>query len=179
MKAGTLFRIGLYLVGFWALLTAATTGVNQLVYFCSHYELGVGLLAQQMMPAVLAYFLCPLVFAIGLFATGAALERRLLGGRGDERLEGGAAGGRGLLVVALQVLGVYLLVTYGAALVATVFEQFAQSIAADRGMRSKIASDFIANALGGGAGAVLTLRTGGVLALLWTPPTAAGKEPAP
>jgi hypothetical protein len=169
MKAGTLLRIGLYLVAIWALFTAATAGAFQLLYFIVNYENGVGFFLQQMMPSVATYLVCPLAFAVVLFATAGRVERFLLGAKAEEVVCAAPPASRGLLTAALQVLGVYILVIYGAALVATVFELFALRVRNEELAQTKAVSDLIANVVGVGAGCVLTLRTERILARLWAP----------
>ena len=178
MKAGTLLRIGLYLVAVWALFTATTAGAYQLLYFIGNYQHGVGFFLQQMMPALAAYFVFPLVFAVGLFATAGRLERLLLGRRAEEPLGPVPAASRELLTTALQVLGAYLLITYGAALVATGFELFVLRARSEGLAHTQAVSDLIANLIGVGAGFVLLLRTERLLARLWAPGTVAGRARA-
>ena len=171
MNAGTLLRIGLYLVAIWALFTAATAGAYQLLYFAVSYDSGIGFLLQRTMPALATYFVCPLVFAVALFATAGRIERLLLGSRTGEPIGPTPVAGRALLAAALQVLGAYLFVIYGAALVATGFELFALRVRDEELAHTKAISDLIANVIGVGAGFVLTLRTERVLARLWAPGT--------
>lgn len=171
MKAGTILRIGIYLVAVWALFTAVTAGAYQLLYFIRDYEHGLGFFLQHMMPALATYFVGPLVFAVVLFATAGRIERLLLGARADETVCASPTASRGLLTAALQVLGAYLLITYGAALVATGFELFALRVRNEELAHTKAISDLIANVVGVGAGVVLTLHTERILERLWAPGT--------
>ena len=159
MKPGALLRVGVYLIAMWSVFTAITTGSYQLVYFVQSYNLGVGLLAQASAPAVLTYLVVPLSFACLLFVAAGRIARGLLGAVAEEATEDVGVASRTLLLVGLKLLGCYLLVTYGAALLATIVEMSQSQIRFSPAAEAKAVVDLVANVVGVAAGSAMAVKT--------------------
>lgn len=159
MKPGALLRVGFYLIAMWSVFTAITTGSYQLVYLFNSYDLGAGFLAQSAAPAVLTHFVVPLCFACLLFVAAGRIARGLLGPAAEETTGNGGAHTRALLRVGLKLLGCYLFVTYGAALLATIVELFQSRIRSSPAVEAKAMVDLVANVVGVAAGSAMAVKT--------------------
>lgn len=175
MKTGALLRVGLYLIAMWSVFTAITTGCYQLVFFVKSYDSGAGVFAQAAAPAVLTHFVAPLCFACLLFVAAGRISRALLGVAIDVLAVDAAP--TALLVVGLKLLGCYLIVSYGAALLATIVELFQSQIRLSPGAEGKAMVDLIANIVGVVAGGAMALKTGLLIGRLGV--TAASENGSP
>ena len=163
MTAATLLRVGIHLLGVYALFTGLMSGV----YYGYHAlrnvptEFGTGVDA----PAIFGYACVPLLFALACFGFAGKITRLLLGSRGDESIQGNST----FVRVAVKVLGLYFAGLYGAPLVATIFELAAVRSGNTAFSNEQVTSDLISNALGIAFAAYLLVRTDRVLRLFSRP----------
>lgn len=141
MKAGTLLRIGIYLIALWWLIS----GVSSAVYYAHSAFSGVTTDVYGRNPyagTVYGHAVAPLLFAFLCFAFGGRLSRWLLGAAVQEPIE--AATPR-VARVLIKVLGLYLLGTYGGPMGATLYEFMAARSANPKVSEVVVNSDLIAN----------------------------------
>lgn len=157
MKAGTVLRVGIYLIGLWALYS----GLTSLVYF------GHAMLSQQSpaladiashQPAIFGNAVVPLTFSLMCFGYGGLITRTLLGAAADE-VAGPSLGGRLPVKVGVKLLALYLLGVFAGPLVATLFELAAVRSGNRVFSEVQVLSDLIANGLGVAFAFWLGLRT--------------------
>ncbi|HEY1107434.1 MAG TPA: hypothetical protein VGE76_02340 [Opitutaceae bacterium] len=162
MKAGTLLRIGIYLVGLCWLIS----GVSSAVYYAHSAFSGITTDLYGRDPSagmVYGYAVAPLLFALLSFAFGGRLSRGLLGAAAQEVI--GAATPQ-VTRVLTKVLGLYLLGTYGGHLAATFYELMALGPANPSLSKVQVTSDLIANGVGVAFAVWFAFRTDSVVRLV-------------
>lgn len=161
MKACTLLRIGIHLVGLWWLIS----GVSSAVYYAHSALSGITTDLYGRDPfagTVYGHAVAPLLFALLCFAFDGRLSRWLLGAAAQDVVE--AATPR-VARVLIKVLGLYLLGTYGGPMGATLYEFMAARSANPRVSEVVVNSDLIANGLGLAFAFWFALRTDSVVAI--------------
>lgn len=162
MKAGTLLRIGIYLVGLWWLFS----GVSSAVYYAHSAFSGAttDFAGRDLYGGtVYGYAIAPLVFALLCFSFGGKLARWLLGAAAQEVI---SAATPQVARVLIKVLALYLLGTYGGHMAATIYELMAVGPANPAISRVQVTSDLLANGVGLAFAFWFGLRTDSVLALV-------------
>lgn len=126
---------------------AITTGVYYArVYFTT--SLGAQEIAAASGPALLGYGIMPALFAFICFGFAGKMERFLLGGAANERVDLGGVSAGGLLRTGAKLIGVYLIATYLGSLAATVYEFVAVHGGNTHFQSAQVTSDLIASGLG-------------------------------
>lgn len=161
MKAGLLLRIGIHLLGIWAIYTAITTGVYQahLMISIGGFNVRLWFTDGTYVGGFFAYFVFPLLFAFCAFAFAGRIQRALLGPEGDAPLARDAFAPIGLWMIGCKILGLYLIADSGAGMIATMFEMVALRAGGGEFSESQVTSDIIANVVGIVAGVTLARRT--------------------
>lgn len=162
MKAGTLLRIGINVVGLWSLLSGLTSSVYYLHDFISGVTTDLG--GRPIFGALIfGHTVTPLLFALFCFGFAQKLTRFLLGAAADEAVAGISA--KEAANVLLKVLALYVLALYGPPLIATFFELIAIRSGNTQLSEVQVMSELISNGLGVALGLWLGLRTSHALAI--------------
>lgn len=162
MKAGTLLRIGIHLIGLWWLISA----VSSALYYAYSTSLGdtTDLYGRNLYAGtVYGHVVAPLVFTFLCFAFGGKFSRWLLGAAAQEVI--GAATPQ-VARVLIKLLGLYLLGTYGGHMAATIYELMAVGPANPGISNVQVNSDLISNGVGLAFAFWFGLRTESVLRLV-------------
>lgn len=162
MKAGTLLRIGIYLIALWWLVSA----VSSALYYAHSTSLGdtTDLYGRNLYAGtVYGHVVVPLLFVLLCFGFGGKLTRWLLGAVGEEVI--GAATPR-VARVLIKVLGLYLLGTYGPHMAATIYELLAVRSGNVSVSEVQVTDDLIANGVGLAFAFWFALRTDSVMTIV-------------
>lgn len=163
MKASTLLRIGIYIVGLWSLLSGMTSSIYYLHEWLSAPMTdfaGQSILGSM----VFGHAVAPLMFGLFCFAFAGWITRVLLGRSADESVNSIPPLATRILV---KVLSLYLLGIYGPSLLATLYELLALRSGNLTLSEVQVTSDLIANAIGVAFGFWLGVRTDRALGLLY------------
>lgn len=162
MKAGTLLRIGIYIVGLWALFS----GLSSSLYYLHAALTGptTDFAGREIFGSmVYGNAIVPLFFALTCFGFGSAITRLLLGKSAEEQVDGLPPK---VTKVLLKLLALYFIGSYGGHMIATLYELLAVRSGNRALTEVQVTSDLIAN------GAVLAfafwlgVRTDAIVALI-------------
>jgi hypothetical protein len=181
MTHGTLLRIGIYLIGVWALLTAVTHGAYYTLELIDRWGSASDLYRAPSWSALFAYGAFPLVFAVGAFGFARSIQRLLLGREGEAGIDRASLNRHQLLVIGLRLLGIYFLVTYLPGLASNLVEILIDRARSHLPVAPDLTSSFVYNLVGTLLALVLCTKTDKLMAKLGFGPTEkpAGTAPAP
>lgn len=158
MKTQTLLRVGIYLLGIFAIMTSVTNGAYYVLTFASAYDFDVGFFLQTTTPKILCYFIFPLAFAFWAFGFAERSARLLLGHRAEEPVPGLLLSDRTLFTVAVQILGLYLVVEHGASCLSYLLEGFIHRARGTHQPDPRVVAEAAYSLAGLAGGLVLVLR---------------------